>query len=67
MSFFKIHGDHVKAICTILEAAIPPAIKEAINLLQELGKLEPVAEVAQDVVHEVGSLFKHQDSHPVNK
>lgn len=46
MSFFRIHEDQVKTVFHVLEQLLPPPIKAALALAEELKKLEPIVESA---------------------
>jgi nucleoside-triphosphatase THEP1 len=62
MTFFKIHTEHLKAIAGTLEALIPPSVKDALKIIDSLGKLEPIAEGAVHAVEEVIHSNKHKEA-----
>lgn len=46
MHFFRIHEDQIKSIFAVLEQLLPPPVKAALTIAEELKKLEPIVEEA---------------------
>ena len=58
MSFLRIHEDQIKLIFHVMEQLLPPSVKTALALAEELKKLEPIAEDAMHVVEGVTNKHK---------